>query len=208
MVTHRSPSPPPAGAREEGWVPLVLESERLRAARLESIRWAAGIVAVGAMNGSFLLLFLVEPLGRPQGPPLERMTFLVAALVSHFTVLALMRRWSESRSASAAGFALAAATTVLVSTAATVLMFRALHPGPGGPGLSWWLGDPGPVPPMIGPDAVAAWRPALVILLLLVLPPLMATIDTVLAHRDRRHLERLEDEVRLARPAAAGPRAR
>lgn len=200
------PRTPGDGGREEGWARLVLESERLRLGRRARVRQAGAFVFVGALLVSFIALFLPHPaiqLSRLHHGSSEQLTVVVTVLLAYLAAGACMRWWSDVGAHALPAFAVAAGAAVAVCAAACGFVLAALDPELGPERLERWFGPRRMTrPPAIGPEAVAALRPALVVLLVLVLPPLLTATGSVLARRDRLRLERLEDDVRLA---ATGP---
>jgi hypothetical protein len=180
----------------------VLESERLRLRHRGQVRQVGAFVFVGALLVSFIALFLPHPAIRISGlhhGSSEQLAVIVAVLVAYLAAGACMGRWARASSRALPGFAVAAVAAVAVCAGACGFVLAVLDPEAGPERLERWFGAQRMTrPPAIDPEAVAALRPALVVLLVLVLPPLLTATGSVLARRDRLHLERLEDDVRLA----------
>lgn len=200
MVAARPARPSPRDRTcEEGRVLLVLESERLRSLRRARVRLGAALLLCSVLSISFAQLFLPRGIAfRTGGTSAEWVVFAVAVAVVHLIAGGVLGWWSRSRSHVVAGFALAVLAALAACTGACTLVLMALDPDDGRQRVERWFGPSPPRhPPAVGPETVASLRPALVVLLLVVLPVLLTGIGAVLTRRDRLRLERLEDDVRL-----------
>lgn len=193
---------------------LRLESERLHVRRRSRVRTAVALGLVLALSTVFSALFLPaagHPGSRAGARSEEQVVYFFATLLAYGAAYGCMQRWATSREASTSRFVGAVIGTGTIATCACWAMLATLAGNEGAwQPNSWWRVSPGRRAPAVGPEAVAALRPALLVLLLLVLPVVLAVWGAALTRRERGRLEDIEDELAVGSAAvvsAAGGRA-
>lgn len=186
----------------------MLESERLRVRRRARVRATVALGLLVVLSVSFSQLFLPGQSTssiRAGARSEEQLVFHLATAVAYGGAHACMRRWSASRGSAAV---LVGAVTTACGIAGCawwwVTATLSTERDPGRP-TSWWRVMSGARPPAVGPEAVAMYRPGLVVLLVIVLPVVVVVWDAALTFRERTRLEAVEDGIALGASAPALP---